>query len=138
MPNAATDLFHQALDLLLAKDMAGFVALFTDDGVMEFPFAPPWQPDRVTGRAALHDYLIGYPEMLDIREIAEVTVHETADPAVIVTEFTASGVVVATGKPYRMRYIAVLTVRDGHLAHYRDYWNPQAAQELLGEGLVRS
>ncbi|MFF5171974.1 nuclear transport factor 2 family protein [Micromonospora sp. NPDC000089] len=137
MPNAATDLFHHAMDLLLAKDMAGFIALFADDGVMEFPFAPPGQPGRVAGRAALHDYLIGYPELLDIREIEDVTVHETAEPAVIVAEFTASGVVVATGRPYRLRYIAVLTIRDGYLVHYRDYWNPQAAQELLGGGLVR-
>ncbi|WDZ84509.1 nuclear transport factor 2 family protein [Micromonospora cathayae] len=138
MPKTTVDLFHQAIDLLLAKDMAGFVALFADDGVLEFPFAPPGQPSRVAGRAALHDYLIGYPEMLDVREITEVTVHQTVDPAVVVTEFTAGGVVVATGKPYQMRYIAVLTARDGHLVHYRDYWNPQAAQELLGGGLVRS
>jgi ketosteroid isomerase-like protein len=63
-------------------------------------------------------------------------VHETADPAVIVTEFTASGVVVATGRPYQLRYIAVLTIRDGRIMHYRDYWNPLAVRELFGEGLV--
>ena len=56
----------------------------------------------------------------------------------LVAEFTASGVVVATGRPYRLRYIAVLTIRGGHIVHYRDYWNPQAAQDLLGGGLVRS
>ena len=64
--------------------------------------------------------------------------HETRDPEVIVVEFVATGVVVATGRPYELRYIAVLTVRDGQLVHYRDYWDPIAAQELLGGGLVRS
>lgn len=92
----------------------------------------------MAGRAALHHYLIGYPAILDICEITDVTVHQTADPAVIVTEFTAAGTVVATGQPYQLRYITVLTAHEGHLVHYRDYWNPQAAQELLGEGLVRS
>ncbi|MEU7973050.1 hypothetical protein AB0B48_13490 [Micromonospora sp. NPDC049089] len=38
----------------------------------------------------------------------------------------------------QLRYIAVLTIRDGRLVHYRDYWDPIAAQELLGGGLVRS
>ncbi|MGW0435357.1 nuclear transport factor 2 family protein [Micromonospora sp. NPDC003197] len=136
MPNPATDLFHQAIDLLIAKDMTGFLALFADDGVMEFPFASDGQPSRVAGRAALHDYLIDYPQTLDIREIFDVNLHETADPAVIVTEFTASGVVVATGRSYQLRYIAVLTIRDGRIVHYRDYWNPLAVRELFSEGLV--
>ncbi|QDY08289.1 nuclear transport factor 2 family protein [Micromonospora sp. HM134] len=138
VPNPSTALFHRAMHLLLAKDMPGFIALFADDAALEFPFAPAGQPGRIAGRAAVHDYLIDYPAILDVREITEVTVHETTDPAVIVTEFTAVGVVVATGEPYRLRYIAVLTVRDGHIVRYRDYWNPQAAQDLLGGGLVRS
>lgn len=118
--------------------MAGFVALFADDAVLEFPFAPPGQPSRVTGHAEIHNYLINYPDLLDVHEIRDVVVHETGDPEVIVVEFVASGLVVATGRPYELRYIAVLTIRDGHLVRYRDYWNPLAAQELLGGGLVRA
>ncbi|MEE3921159.1 nuclear transport factor 2 family protein [Micromonospora sp. BRA006-A] len=34
----------------------------------------------------------------------------------IVAEFTATGVVVATGEPYRLRYIAVLTIRAGRIS----------------------
>lgn len=138
MSSNPADLFHRAMKLLLAKDMAGFVALFADDAVLEFPFAPPGQPSRVTGHAEIHDYLINYPDLLDVHEIRDVVVHETGDPEVIVVEFVASGLVVATGRPYELRYIAVLTIRDGHLVHYRDYWNPLAAQELLGGGLVRA
>jgi len=38
------------------------------------------------------------------------------------------------GEPvvYRMRYVAILTARDGEIARYRDYWNPLAGAELLG------
>ncbi|MBM7075048.1 nuclear transport factor 2 family protein [Micromonospora sp. MMS20-R1-14] len=118
--------------------MPGVIALFADDGVMGFPFAPAGQPSRITGRAAVHDYLIDYPAILDVREITEVTVHETTDPAVLVADFTAGSVVVASDRPYRLRYVAVPTIPDGHIVHYRDYWNPQAAQDLLGGGLVRS
>ncbi|MET8258858.1 nuclear transport factor 2 family protein [Micromonospora sp. NPDC005553] len=138
MSDTPTAVFHRGMELLLARDMAGFIALFAEDAVLELPFAPPGQPRRVAGRAELHDYLINYPDLLDVREIRDRTVHETTNPEVIVVEFVATGLVVATGRPYEVRYIAVLTIRDGQLVHYRDYWDPIAAQELLGGGLVRS
>ena len=132
-----TEVLHQAMRLLPAKDMAGFVALYADDAVMEFPFAPPGQPARVTGRAALEGYLLHYPELLDVREVTIDALHVTEDPEVVVAEIDAAGFVVATGRPYELRYIAVVTVRNGLIAHYRDYWNPLVAQELLGGGLAR-
>jgi uncharacterized protein len=137
MPSTPAEVFHEAMRRLLAKDMPGFVALFAPDAVMEFPFAPPGQPSRVEGLEQLHDYLGHYPELLDVRELRDVTVHETTDPEVVIVEFKAAGTVVATARPYEATYIAVLTVRDGLLHHYRDYWNPLVAQETLGGGLVR-
>ncbi|WP_328449552.1 MULTISPECIES: nuclear transport factor 2 family protein [unclassified Amycolatopsis] len=126
------DLVEHALDLLLKHDMAGFAGLWAEDGVLEFPFAAPGYPARVEGREAIADYLRGYPDLLDVRAIAAKTVHETADPAVVVVEMTVAGVVVATRKPYELSYIAVLTVADGEIRHYRDYWSPLAAAELMG------
>lgn len=119
-----TDVLRRGLDLLLAKDMPGFIGLYADDAVMEFPFAPPGAPRRLEGRAQVHDYLIDYPENLDIREIVDVNVMRTDDPEVIVAEFAAHGTLVATGKPYLAKYIAVLTIHDGQIQRYRDYWNP--------------
>lgn len=125
-------LVDQALDLLLRHDMAGFSNLFAEDAVLEFPFAAPGDRTEVTGRAAIADYLRGYPDLLDIREVVAKTEHQTTDPATVIAEFELAGVVTATQKPYRMRYIAVLTVRDGLFQHYRDYWSPLAAAEILG------
>lgn len=34
-----------------------------------------------------------------------------------------------TGKPFDMTYIAVVTVQDGLITSYRDYWNPLTIQE---------
>jgi uncharacterized protein len=116
--------------LLLDKDMIGFAGLWAEDGVMEFPFAPPGWPPRVEGRAAIEDYLRDYPKMLDIQGFPKQVVHHSTDPDVLIAEFDAEGVVVATGKPYRASYIAVITTRDGEIAHYRDYWNPLLAQEI--------
>lgn len=124
------ELVEHALDLLLAKDMTAFADLWAVDGVMEFPFAAPDYLSRLDGRAAVQEYLRGYPDILDIREFPETTLHQTQDPEVVIAEFEASGIVVATGEPYRMRYIAVITIRDGEIQRYRDYWSPLAAAEI--------
>lgn len=124
------DLIPRALQLLLDKDMAGFAGLWAEDGVMEFPFAPTGYPARLEGRAAIEDYLRDYPKMLDIQGFPVQVVHQSTNPDVAVVEFDAEGVVVATGRPYRFSYIAVITVRDGEIVSYRDYWNPLYVQEL--------
>ncbi|WP_433518892.1 nuclear transport factor 2 family protein [Nonomuraea sp. CA-143628] len=126
------ELVKHALKLLVSKDMSAFAGLWAETGAMEFPFAPPGYPQRLEGRAAIQEYLRGYPDILDIREITEQVVHQSVDPEVVIAEFTAAGIVVATGRPYSLRYIAVITVRDGEIQHYRDYWNPLAAAEVMG------
>lgn len=126
------DLVERALQLLLHHDMAAFADLWAEDGVLEFPFAQPGSPQRIDGRAAVRAYLRDYPDLLDVREVPERVVHRTEDPDVLIVEFTVNGVVVATDKPYTMRYIAVITVRDGEIQHYRDYWSPAAAAEIIG------
>lgn len=126
------ELVDRVLALLLEKDMAGFAGLWAESGVLEFPFAPPGYPSRLEGRAAIADYMRGYPDIVDMREITEKSVHHSVDPEVVIAEFAAAGFVVATGAPYQMRYIAVITLRDNEIQHYRDYWSPQAAAETLG------
>jgi ketosteroid isomerase-like protein len=126
------ELVNHAMDLLLAQDMEAFAGLWAEDGVVEFPFAPPGYPTLVEGRAAVAEYMRGYPDILKIEEIPQPVIHQTVDPDVVIVEFEASGTVVATGAPYRMRYIAVITVRDNEIQRYRDYWSPLAAAEAMG------
>lgn len=118
------ELLDKGLGLLLAKDMSGFADLWATDGTMEFPFAPPGWPARLDGREAVREYLRGYTGVFDIKSVTDQTVHETADPEVIIAEIEVDGVLVRTGRPYQRRYISVITVRDGHITGYRDYWSP--------------
>jgi ketosteroid isomerase-like protein len=122
----------RALEFLLAHDMAGFAGLWAADGTLEFPFASPGYPQRIEGRDAVRDYLRDYTDHADVRAIVSKVVHETMTPGVAVLEFEVDGVAVATARPYRMRYISVITVRDGEIHGYRDYWSPQAAAEAMG------
>ncbi|MFG2616487.1 nuclear transport factor 2 family protein [Streptomyces sp. NPDC048507] len=123
----AAQVFRHGLRLLLAKDVPGWVGLWADDGVMEFPFAPPGWPGRLDGRAAVAAYMRNYPDHIDLHDFPEVRIHESTDPGTIVVEMRGVGRLVATGGPFDMTYIAVVTVRDGRFTSYRDYWNPLAA-----------
>ena len=123
------EVFGRSLLLFGAGDLAGYVDLCAEDVTFEFPFAPPGRPRAVTGRADLTAYLGAYPGRIEFVAMRELTFHETLDPEVVVVEMRAEGRVKATGEPYEMAYISVVTVRGGLIVRYRDYWNPLAALE---------
>lgn len=128
-PTSPADLYRHSLRLLLAKDMSGWVALWAEDGVMEFPFAPDGWPARLDGREAVADYMRHYPDHIDLHDFPVLRIHETADPEVIVVEMRGVGRRVETDSAFDMTYIAVVTVREGRFTSYRDYWNPLAVLE---------
>lgn len=70
-----------------------------------------------------------YPDHVDVHDFPDVKVHLTDDAETIVVEMRGVGRLVETGAPYDMTYIAVVTVRDGLITSYRDYWNPLAVQQ---------
>jgi ketosteroid isomerase-like protein len=59
-------------------------------------------------------------------------IHETADPEVIITEYDLHGRLVATGAPFVLSYLMVMTVRDGEIVHTRDYTDPIQGAKVLG------
>jgi ketosteroid isomerase-like protein len=117
-------------------DMETQVALFAEDGVLEWPFAPAGMPRRIEGRETIRRVLgaAGDRARQAGRRIAgyrAVVVRETTDPEVIVAEFDLHGEVRATGDAYRLSFIQVLRVRNGQIVSMRDYFNPQAMTEAL-------
>ncbi|MYS90584.1 MULTISPECIES: nuclear transport factor 2 family protein [Streptomyces] len=128
-PIAPADLYRHSLRLLLEKDISAWVGLWAEDGVMEFPFAPPGWPRRLEGKEAIAAYMRPYPDHIDLHAFPDLRIHRTTDPETIVAEMRGVGRLVKTDSPYEMTYIAVVTVRDGLIASYRDYWNPLAVLE---------
>ncbi|MFF8724862.1 nuclear transport factor 2 family protein [Streptomyces sp. NPDC015171] len=122
-------LYRHSLRLLLDKDIPAWTGLWAEDGVMEFPFAPPGWPERLEGREAIAAYMRPYPDHIDLHDFPALRIHPTADPETLVVEMRGVGRMVETGAPFDMAYIAVVTVRDGRFVSYRDYWNPLAVRE---------
>lgn len=128
-PTSPAALYRHSLQLLLDKNIPAWVDLWAEDGTMEFPFAPPGWPERLAGKEAVAAYMRDYPDHIDLHDFPEVQIHQTTDAETIVVEMRGVGRLVATGSPFDTTYIAVVTVWDGRITSYRDYWNPLAVAE---------
>jgi uncharacterized protein len=120
----AVDVFNELAQGVASGEVRALVDLCADDVVFEFPFAPPGRPTRVEGKPEVSDYLKAVSGRRRVEAVPNLEIHETVNPDVAIIEMTMTGTVTATGAPYEQSYVAVLTVRDGLIARYRDYWNP--------------
>ncbi|MEU9988875.1 nuclear transport factor 2 family protein [Streptomyces sp. NPDC048045] len=127
------ELYRHSLRLLLDKDIDGWVGLWAEDGVMEFPFAPDGWPRRLEGRPAVAAYMRDYPDHIDLHGFPDLQIHETTDPRTIVVEMRGVGRLVQSDSPFEMTYIAVVNVQHGRITAYRDYWNPLAVLESAAD-----
>ncbi|MFZ4239918.1 nuclear transport factor 2 family protein [Streptomyces murinus] len=128
-PTSPAELYRHSLRLLLDKDIPAWVALWAEDGLMEFPFAPDGWPRRLDGKEAIAAYMRPYPDHIDLHDFPDLRIHRTTEPETIVVEMRGVGRMVETDAPFDMTYIAVVTVRDGRFTSYRDYWNPLAVRQ---------
>jgi uncharacterized protein len=67
------------------------------------------------------------------RRAANITVHQTTDPEVIVAEFEYQGTDPDTGEPYALPGIFVLRVRNGEIVSSRDYFDHLTSARLRGQ-----
>ena len=129
---SALEVLKRSHERFLAKDMKGWSELCDENVLVEFPFAPEGSPSRIEGRAGIYEYLRGYPDMIDIKTISSAKYFATDDPLMAIADWSVEGRVIGNGNPYNMSYATFVTVKDGHITHYREYWNPQAFQKALG------
>jgi ketosteroid isomerase-like protein len=107
--------------------------VYAPDAVHEFPFALPGVPSRLEGREEIVRWVAAGWEagVLRYERYRTLAVHDTADPATIVVEQEAIGTSAVTGA-VALPNIVVLTVRDGRIAHLRDYVDLLAAAAATG------
>lgn len=67
------------------------------------------------------------------RKPANITIHQTTDPEVIVAEFEYRGTNTDTGEPFAQPGIFVLRVRDGEIVESRDYFDHLTTAQLRGQ-----
>lgn len=122
----APQVLKRSMDLFLAKDMKGWSGLCDENVVVEFPFSPDPAGRKIVGREAIYAFLKDYPKAIDIKSITTLNIHATVDPNMAIAEWSVSGRVVSNGNPYEMSYATVVTIGNGLIVNYREYFNPQA------------
>lgn len=102
--------------------------------VIEMPFAVEGlYPSRIeTTREELRARFQAGTASRRYKSLANVTIHETTGPDVIIAEYELRGEMTGTGEPFSMRFVMVLTIRGGEVVHTRDYANPITGARLLG------
>lgn len=112
--------------------------LYAEDALVEHPFHPLAAPP-LRSLEELRAHFGGTPppgarkgHTLRRRPVG-ITVHETADPEVIVGEFRYEGTVVETGEPFGVPGIFVLRVRDGKIVESRDYLDHLRSARARGQ-----
>jgi ketosteroid isomerase-like protein len=73
-----------------------------------------------------------YGTVIVLDRCFDLAVHHGAATGVVVLEYASEGHVAGTGRPYSDRYISVLTLREGEVAHWRDYLDPVAVFDAVG------
>jgi ketosteroid isomerase-like protein len=107
--------------------------LYAEATHVEHPFDPLRAPALHTREDLRHHFARVQRAWPPRRvEAADIVIHETSDPEVIVAEYTYRGTIVATGAPIAVPSIFVLRVRDGRIVESRDYIDHLAGARSRG------
>jgi ketosteroid isomerase-like protein len=123
-----TELHRRMID-----DPLTMLDLYSSDVVHERPFARQGIPRQVIGREENRLLLSMALDAAPVRftGFRDLVVHEGADPQVLIAEYVATGVVVATGKEFELGNLLIIRVRDGEVVSVRDYTDPLPTAEVF-------
>lgn len=140
-PLSPAEVFHELVHGVCDRKWDDLPGLYAEQTNVVHPLDPFRAPPLLT-RDQLHEHFAGGDEVVaDVRfEPANITVHETADPEVIVAEFEYQGTVPATGESFALPGIFVMRVREGQIVSSRDYLDHLGLARALGrlDGLITS
>lgn len=129
--NGPREVIERLLEGIAARDWDTLAELYAPDAVVDVAFAPP-HGFRLEGRAALAEHFAAGPGLALRLSLANLTVHRTADPEVVVAEYDYDGQVTTTGRTFHVPNVIVARIRDGRIVSSRDYHNHLVLADALG------
>ena len=98
---------------------------FAEDAVLALPYAPAGTPKETVGRDQIVAYISLLGNYIEPGIFADHAFDTLAgDPGVVVARYSASTRLLTTGSPYENTYITLVTVRDGKVARYEEFFDP--------------
>ncbi len=114
--------FARAIWALQLGDTDGYTEIYAPDAVHEFPFAPEGAIRQLVGRDAIAAYMRQIPERIRFGSLSDVRVREVGNELIV--EATGHHQRIPDDTPRELSYVWFITLRDGQVAHFRDYMNP--------------
>jgi uncharacterized protein len=117
-----------------SADPGDMADCYATEVVIEMPFATPaLYPARIeTTREQLRARFRAGTALRRYTGLDRLVIHETTDPEVVIAEYALRGERAATGEPFTLPFLMVVTVRDGRIVHSRDYTYQVAGARVLG------
>jgi uncharacterized protein len=130
VPPTLAERIRELLALAGAMDVEGIARHLAPDVVMELPYAPPPLPRRYDGLSAVLGFQRRTAGLFERFVIEVERVHVAPGPTtVVVAEYRSDGVVAASGRPYRNRYVTVFELDPSdRIRRWREYYDPAAVR----------
>jgi uncharacterized protein YbjT (DUF2867 family)/ketosteroid isomerase-like protein len=109
-----------------------WIDLWADDGVLEFPIAPPGRRRRYVGKPEILAYMKPLAGRMKVEEVEYFRVHPMLDPAMSCVEMAVRGRILKTDAPYNQKYISIIETKGGKVSRYTEYWNPLVSIDANG------
>lgn len=122
-PETPRDVLLRYLEGVAAQQWDALPELYAVTAVVRHPFATD-DSQPLVGREQLRDHFAQLGRRRLKMQARDVIVHETANPEVIVAEFTYHGHSASDGNAFERPAVFVLTVRNGQIIESRDYLGP--------------
>ncbi len=113
-----------AVASLADGDIKGWLDMFADDGVHEFPWADEGSVQRLEGREAMRQYMSRLEGRIVFGTFSDVHVRESGDETIIQATGHHKR---PDGTPRNLAYIWFITRRDRKVTRLQDYMNPLPA-----------
>jgi ketosteroid isomerase-like protein len=120
------------LKLLQSQDWEKWIELWTEDAILEFPYAPKNRPSVYRGKKDILTYMSSTTRSIVVDSVADLIISPMFEPTKIVIELTINGHLISNGAQYNQRYVTFFEFEYGKIKHYREYWNPLVTIDAYG------
>ncbi len=133
----ARQLLQAYLDAISAGEMEKAIALFAEDGALEFPyFGSVNLPTRFQGPDAIRQLLVPVMEGAENFQFKNVKIFPGEDENHVSGEYEVDAVIKKTGRPYQQLYGGRLVAEKGKIKLLREFANTvEVARAMLPNGL---
>lgn|GEM_PF-412322 len=129
---ATLRIVEMALPLFSQESWEEVIGFFADDGVLEFPFAPPGRRSRYVGKPDILAYMKPIAGRIKVDEIVYHKLYPMLDPKMVCMEMGVKGHIAASGAAFNQKYVSFFETKAGKLWRYREYWNPVISMDANG------